>query len=368
MWKALKHFLLYGTVQYSEDARVHADVMEENRKFSVIWSTSQMLYWAFCLLEATKAEDFWKCREIYAAAFIACTISLLLASYLVPKKPLAVHITALMVDLSLLGAGIGIATILAPKTIVIFASVLLVPVFFICDSFSTLILLIANAVAFALIGNKIMEAEAFKWTMMNLCIFSTVGLLLGYVINKTRYERYYFAESSERLAERLAQYAFYDQLTGLHNRFAYQAHVDKIEKNMPPDCCVVMADINGLKEANDTLGHDAGDELIIGAAECLRNSFGGIESIYRIGGDEFCVITNGTQDAIENCLRTLDACCKKWNGTLIHELSVSYGHAFASEYPDINAVLRAADKCMYENKSQYYSSVLKDRRKNAKGV
>ena len=51
-----------------------------------------------------------------------------------------------------------------------------------------------------------------------------------------------------------------------------------------------MSDVNGLKEANDTLGHEAGDELIIGSAECLEKSFEGINTIYRLGGDEFTVI------------------------------------------------------------------------------
>ena len=59
-----------------------------------------------------------------------------------------------------------------------------------------------------------------------------------------------------------------------------------LSKELPVPCTVVMADINGLKEANDTLGHEAGDELIIGSAECLRNGFDGIDAIYRLGDDE----------------------------------------------------------------------------------
>lgn len=52
----------------------------------------------------------------------------------------------------------------------------------------------------------------------------------------------------------------------------------------------VTADLNGLKGANDTLGHAAGNELIRGAADCLRAAFGAFGDIYRIGGDEFAAI------------------------------------------------------------------------------
>ena len=108
---------------------------------------------------------------------------------------------------------------------------------------------------------------------------------MGHFINKTRYERYVFAESALQLAELQTRYAYYDQMTGLQNRRAYSEKVEQLSKQLPVPCTLVMADINGLKETNDTLGHEAGDELIIGSAECLRKSFDGIETLYRIGGD-----------------------------------------------------------------------------------
>ena len=53
---------------------------------------------------------------------------------------------------------------------------------------------------------------------------------------------------------------------------------------MSSGCCVVMAVISGLKKMNDTYVHEAGDELIIGAAECLRQGFGNIKAICRLAG------------------------------------------------------------------------------------
>lgn len=49
-------------------------------------------------------------------------------------------------------------------------------------------------------------------------------------------------------------------------------------------------DVNGLKVINDSLGHIAGDELICGAADCLKQVFGTYGKVFRIGGDEYAVI------------------------------------------------------------------------------
>lgn len=55
---------------------------------------------------------------------------------------------------------------------------------------------------------------------------------------------------------------------------------------------VLIADLNNLKLINDTLGHQYGDEAIKLTADVLHSSFSDIGSCYRIGGDEFCVISN----------------------------------------------------------------------------
>jgi diguanylate cyclase (GGDEF)-like protein len=275
----------------------------------------------------------------------------------------------LAVDIALLGAGIGIARFLAPKTIIIFASVLIVPVFFISNTLPTLVLFILNAASFTAIGINSMEPETFRWTLTNLLIFSSVGIVLGYFINKTRFERYYFAESAFQLAEsnaKLAElqtrYAYYDQMTGLLNRRAYEEKIDQFMENMPHGCCVIMADINGLKKMNDTYGHEAGDELIIGTAECLRQSFNNIETIYRIGGDEFCVIMNGTPDDAEECLRKTESAGNQWNGKFVNGISISYGFASDKEFDDFDSMLKAADQRMYAFKRNYYISSGHDRR------
>ncbi len=96
------------------------------------------------------------------------------------------------------------------------------------------------------------------------------------------------------LMNNLTRISTRDQLTGLLNRHAIKEYLADFEKGLKPNNIgILYADINGLKETNDTLGHLEGDRLIISAANQLRKVFKKSD-IYRVGGDEFIVITENT--------------------------------------------------------------------------
>ena len=208
-----------------------------------------------------------------------------------------------------------------------------------------------------------MDSDIFQWTESFFLIFGTVGILMGHFINRTRCERFVFAESAKQLAELQTRYAYYDQMTGLQNRRAYSEKVEQLAKQLPVPCTVVMADINGLKETNDTLGHEAGDELIIGSADCIRRSFDGIDTVYRLGGDEFTVIMESPEAEARKRLKQMEKTCADWKGRLINGISISYGAASAEEFSDLDSLLKEADRRMYAYKSNYYQTVGKERRK-----
>ena len=343
--------------------------MEDNRKFATIWSVLFMTFWAFCLIMSLSDESYLRCRSIYAIALAVCIVTLILSVFADSGRPGMIMLTAIVVEIVPLAAGVFIAMNLAPKTITIFASVLVVPVMFISDSVSVILLFMINAFAFSMLGAYRMEPETYRWTLSNLIIFSCIGTLIGYFVNKTRFERYLLAESAvqlaesnEKLAELQTKYAYYDQMTGLQNRRAYAEMMDRIAENMPADLCIVMADINGLKEMNDTYGHDAGDELIIGSADCLRHSFQEDDAIYRIGGDEFSVILESTEESVNECLRQLEKLCGSWKGKYADCISISCGFSSAKEFADLDYMRKMADQRMIASKREYYRKSGKDRR------
>ena len=157
-----------------------------------------------------------------------------------------------------------------------------------------------------------------------------------------------------------------DALTGLYSRYAYSMALKSYDEGeaLPKNFVVFTADINGLKQVNDSLGHEAGDELICGAAKCIKHTIGTDGKCYRTGGDEFVVLTAMKRENVENALRQLEKECEHWHGSIVRSLSISAGYALAAEYNglSVEALVRESDKTMYEAKSAYYHSIDKDRR------
>ena len=157
-----------------------------------------------------------------------------------------------------------------------------------------------------------------------------------------------------------------DELTGLKNRRALQQDCKQIEQSgRLRQLTVILMDLNGLKAANDTLGHQAGDELIIGTAQCLSESMGEYGSLYRTGGDEFVAILECTDTELKNCLARFDRLAASWRGSHGGPISTSRGVVRCEDYPHLNivAIIDMADRRMYENKKQYYLSTGRERRK-----
>ena len=157
-----------------------------------------------------------------------------------------------------------------------------------------------------------------------------------------------------------------DKLTGMFNRKAYQEDVGRMVMNNTPldDTVVIVMDINGLKTVNDTIGHAAGDELLVGAARCISVSLGELGKIYRTGGDEFVMIGHLGDKGIDNILNKFDIITSQWSGDTVDELSISKGVAKGSDYPtmSIGELIGQADRLMYEDKNDYYRRTGKNRR------
>jgi diguanylate cyclase (GGDEF)-like protein len=146
--------------------------------------------------------------------------------------------------------------------------------------------------------------------------------------------------------------AYVDGLTGLGNRAAYEEHVERLDdaiKEGTAKFSVAIFDLNGLKEINDRYGHEKGDEAIISAASVLKQVFqNGVH--YRIGGDEFLVISEG---ADSDMLPELDEVREEKSG-----VSLSGGCAVYNADADTcyRSVFNRADTAMYNAKKQYYLS------------
>ncbi|MBR6536894.1 MAG: diguanylate cyclase [Lachnospiraceae bacterium] len=147
--------------------------------------------------------------------------------------------------------------------------------------------------------------------------------------------------------------AYYDKLTGVKNNTAYLSEVYRIREfleNGTAVPAVFVIDVNNLKIANDTYGHEYGNELIITAAKQIIRCFGG-ENVYRIGGDEFVVLLQ--DKSYEECME-LQRMFEQMESISSKGSMVSAAIGFAIYNPEQDSgyedVFRNADARMYEKK------------------
>jgi diguanylate cyclase (GGDEF)-like protein/PAS domain S-box-containing protein len=108
------------------------------------------------------------------------------------------------------------------------------------------------------------------------------------------------------IERKLRHLAYHDKLTGLGNRDLFNddmtTHFQTIERDESWRACVLFLDLDGFKHVNDTLGHDAGDELLVETARRLRVCLRDTDTAYRFGGDEFVVVLTGIKDISDGVL------------------------------------------------------------------
>lgn len=145
-----------------------------------------------------------------------------------------------------------------------------------------------------------------------------------------------------------------DELTGLFNRRAYEQDISSIEEDKDK-YSIVMIDINGLKITNDNLGHRAGDELIVGLSNIILAVFS-LSKCYRIGGDEFVVISPINKEKVKSALKEMAFLARTHKGKYVDEISYSWGYVVVNEHPELSIIqaVELADGYMYQNKKEHH--------------
>lgn len=140
----------------------------------------------------------------------------------------------------------------------------------------------------------------------------------------------------------------YDSTTKVMNRLTYDRAIFDLQKSV--SCAIVMFDVDKFKEINDNYGHLHGDYCLREVANVIKKSFNNKGICYRIGGDEFCIISNTTD------IKTIETCVNN----IINQLTdlrkndntipfVSYGYSIYEKDGNnsIQDVIRLADENMY---------------------
>ena len=176
-------------------------------------------------------------------------------------------------------------------------------------------------------------------------LIDSIATRLSGIIKRKR------AEQALRESEaRFQQLSKTDVLTGLLNRRGWNECLNYEERRAQRHghlSCVIIADLDGLKDINDRYGHATGDDLIRRSADCIRGAVRRIDKVARIGGDEFAVLAlECGEDTADNIAKRIE---DAWSA---EGIQVSWGIAMRNPDSGLQGAMAEADHRMYEMKAE----------------
>ncbi len=215
---------------------------------------------------------------------------------------------------------------------------------------------VVNSIGFVvLLATMIFDMHTYYTYRVNVVQIGKFGILIYILI--ISFETLSEARKNmdeERHLQMYREMAMKDMLTGCYNRNAYDDDLENAKDAKWSQ--VVTFDLNDLKECNDTYGHQSGDKYLCDSASIIRNIYGKYGKVYRIGGDEFCVITHGLS---MHRLRDLQArfvqAEREYNQKKPDvAIEIACGYALFDERWDttIEDIRLRADARMYEDKKE----------------
>jgi len=167
--------------------------------------------------------------------------------------------------------------------------------------------------------------------------------------------QYYQSLLEEEKMNYFKKLANTDMLTEVFNRNAYEDTLRSLEQQEMQlrTTCVVMFDINNMKQINDHYGHESGDIALKTCCRCILSAFGEDGSCYRIGGDEFVYLCHSRSD-LNQCAARFGEAVSSEAKALSFPFRVAIGYACYDDTKDrsLRDVMRRSDEMMYADKAE----------------
>ncbi|TYO98052.1 PAS domain S-box protein [Desulfallas thermosapovorans] len=162
----------------------------------------------------------------------------------------------------------------------------------------------------------------------------------------------------KKTEDRLRFLSLHDALTGLYNRNYFEEEMHRLVKGRQFPVSLICADVDGLKQVNDSLGHKKGDELLVSTATIIKNALRASDVVARVGGDEFVIILPQSDlDAAESACRRIRDSIAQYNRQKPDlPISISLGCATAQTGKDMANLYKLADDNMYREKMLKHNS------------
>ncbi|MFL9926795.1 bifunctional diguanylate cyclase/phosphodiesterase [Herbaspirillum lusitanum] len=159
-------------------------------------------------------------------------------------------------------------------------------------------------------------------------------------------------ENLTEFAEKMQYQAEHDLLTGLLSRAGFMDMGERLLLQREHPLCMMFLDLDGFKVINDAYGHDAGDQVLVEAAQRMQDALSEAYTLARLGGDEFVILyplTPVSEAAELVATRLIDAVRLPFSRLANRHIGLSIG-IYVSDQDDINEMLVCSDAALYEAK------------------
>ena len=224
----IKNELFYAGLDKERFDQVKEPVGERNRKSVISWSIITGLFWFACFFIFADPK-YDQGMTVVRIAFVISIVTLLSALLLVKRFRWLLLPTMYLLQLSVFGTGIGLA-VLQPdqRTATMIAFALMVPLLYIDRTIVSIAFEALTVVFYVVLGRNVIYPEVYSWGLITLVTFSLAGIMSGHVVNKSRFERFVYADSADKLAVIEKNYnaelekevaAKTERIVTLHNQF-----------------------------------------------------------------------------------------------------------------------------------------------------
>ncbi|WP_061013744.1 sensor domain-containing diguanylate cyclase [Photobacterium leiognathi] len=200
------------------------------------------------------------------------------------------------------------------------------------------------------------KREQDLWVLIGITLAGVIiALLVYYIVSFQRGEKERIEAQLKIKTKELQFLVNRDVLTKLRNRRSFNQYIDELVASKQA-FTLIGIDVDKFKSINDEFGHVFGDQALIHVAQIVPTLLQPEDKFYRLGGDEFCIITKQTDSGYLEAI--LSAMCLKVNQTILQYkgnktyCSLSIGAAILREDDDVESIMTRTDSALYKSKKK----------------